>query len=38
MEMVRHHVKEEEDEMFPSVRDAMGRKELQELGEKMQAV
>ena len=27
-EHVNHHVKEEEDEWFPKVRDAMGRKRL----------
>ena len=32
IESVRHHVEEEEGEMFPKVREAMGRKELQELG------
>lgn len=35
IENVRHHVKEEEDEWFPQVREAVGRKELQELGEQM---
>jgi hemerythrin superfamily protein len=34
-ENVRHHVKEEEDEWFPEVRSAMGRKRLQELGKRM---
>jgi hemerythrin superfamily protein len=34
-ENVRHHVEEEEQEWFPEVRKAMGRKELQELGERM---
>jgi hemerythrin superfamily protein len=34
-ENVRHHVEEEEKEWFPEVRKAMGRKELQELGERM---
>ena len=34
-ENVRHHVEEEEQEWFPEVRKAMGRKELQELGAKM---
>lgn len=33
MEMIRHHVKEEEKEMFPMVRDAMSRSELAELGD-----
>lgn len=37
MENVRHHVEEEEQEWFPKVRESMGRKQLQELGEKMQA-
>lgn len=32
IESVRHHVEEEEQEMFPAVREAMGRKALQELG------
>ncbi|MCA1726857.1 MAG: hemerythrin domain-containing protein [Actinobacteria bacterium] len=32
---VRHHAEEEEEEMFPKVRDAMGRNDLQELGQKM---
>lgn len=32
MESVRHHVEEEEGEMFPEVRKAMGRKALTELG------
>jgi hemerythrin superfamily protein len=35
MENVRHHVEEEEHEWFPQVRSAMGRKRLQELGERM---
>jgi hemerythrin superfamily protein len=34
-ENVRHHVEEEEQEWFPEVRKAMGRKRLQELGEQM---
>lgn len=33
IESVRHHVEEEESEMFPLVRDAMGRKALRELGD-----
>ena len=32
---VRHHAEEEEQEMFPKVRDSVGRKELQGLGQKM---
>jgi hemerythrin superfamily protein len=35
IENVRHHVEEEEDEWFPQVRAAMGRKQLQELGKRM---
>ena len=38
MESVRHHVEEEEGEMFPKVREAMGRKALVELYEKMEKV
>jgi hypothetical protein len=34
--MVRHHVEEEEGDMFPKVREAMGRKDLQTLGETME--
>ncbi len=34
-ENVRHHVEEEEKEWFPEVRKGMGRKALQELGERM---
>ncbi|MGW7536027.1 hemerythrin domain-containing protein [Amycolatopsis sp. NPDC054798] len=34
-ENVRHHVEEEEDDWFPEVRSAMGRKRLQELGKRM---
>jgi hypothetical protein len=37
MENVRHHVKEEEDEWFPEVRKAMGRKALADLGDRMTA-
>ena len=36
IENVRHHVEEEEKELFPQVRKAVGRKELGELGEAMQ--
>jgi hemerythrin superfamily protein len=32
-EMVRHHVEEEEQEMFPKVREALGRKELSAIGD-----
>ncbi len=35
IENVRHHVKEEEQDWFPQVRAAMGRKQLQELGARM---
>ena len=36
MENVRHHVEEEEQDWFPEVRKAMGRKRLQELGEQLE--
>ena len=32
-----HHLKEEEEDMFPKVRELIGGKELKELGEKMLA-
>ena len=35
IETVRHHVKEEEQEFFPMVRDDLGRKALTDLGEAM---
>jgi hemerythrin-like domain-containing protein len=35
MENVRHHIEEEEDEWFPTVREKLGRKELQEIGQRM---
>jgi hemerythrin superfamily protein len=37
IENVRHHVEEEEDEYFPKVREALGRKALQELGDAMES-
>ncbi len=36
IEMVRHHVEEEEQEMFPKVRESMGRAELRELGDALE--
>lgn len=36
MESVRHHVEEEEQEMFPTVRDVLGRKALVELYDRME--
>ncbi len=36
IESVRHHVKEEEDELFPEVRKALGRKALGEIGDAME--
>lgn len=33
IENVRHHVKEEESELFPAVRAALGRKRLNEIGD-----
>jgi hemerythrin-like domain-containing protein len=35
IESVRHHIEEEEDEWFPEVREALGRKVLQEIGAQM---
>lgn len=37
IESVRHHMEEEEGEMFPEVRKALGRKRLSEIGEQMEA-
>jgi hemerythrin superfamily protein len=34
---VRHHAGEEEEEMFPQVRQVMGRNDLQDLGQRMLA-
>lgn len=36
MESVRHHVEEEEGEMFPEVRKALGRKRLGQIGEALE--
>ena len=36
IESVEHHIEEEESAWFPDVRDALGRKDLQEIGAKMQ--
>ncbi len=36
MENVRHHVEEEEQEWFPEVRKALGRKRLQEIGGRLE--
>lgn len=36
MEMVEHHIEEEETEMFPDVREAFGRTRLQEIGAELQ--
>ena len=35
IENVEHHIEEEEGEWFPKVREALGRKELSELGARM---
>jgi hemerythrin-like domain-containing protein len=35
IENVEHHIDEEEDEWFPKVRDGLGRKQLQEIGQQM---
>jgi hemerythrin-like domain-containing protein len=36
IENVRHHIEEEEQEWFPEVREALGRKVLQEIGAAME--
>jgi hemerythrin superfamily protein len=36
IENVRHHVEEEEQEWFPKVREALGRKALQDIGAEME--
>ncbi len=36
IENVRHHVEEEEEELFPAVRAALGRKKLAEIGDAME--
>src|SRR6478609_7497742 len=38
IENVRHHIDEEEGELFPKVRDELGRKALGELGDAMETV
>lgn len=35
IENVTHHIGEEEEEWFPKVREGLGRKKLQEIGERM---
>ena len=35
IENVEHHIKEEEEEWFPKVRESLGRKELQEIGARL---
>ncbi len=35
IENVDHHIDEEEGDWFPKVREALGRKELQEIGEQL---
>jgi hemerythrin superfamily protein len=37
MENVRHHVKDEEKELFPEVRKVLGRKRLAEVGDSLEA-
>jgi hemerythrin-like domain-containing protein len=36
IENVRHHIEEEEEDWFPKVRTGLGRKQLQEIGARMQ--
>lgn len=38
IEAIRHHVEEEEGELFPEVRKALGRKRLGELGDQMESL
>ncbi|MER7769468.1 hemerythrin domain-containing protein [Kitasatospora sp. NPDC096140] len=38
IDAVERHIEQEEGDWFPEVRSALGRKELQEIGERMQAV
>jgi hypothetical protein len=38
IESVSHHMTEEENDWFPKVREALGRKELQEMGARMEAL
>jgi hemerythrin superfamily protein len=38
IENVEHHIEEEEGEWFPKVREALGRNQLQEIGEEMLAL
>jgi hemerythrin-like domain-containing protein len=35
IDMVRHHIKEEEEELFPELREVLGRKRLSEIGDAM---
>ncbi|HET6346021.1 MAG TPA: hemerythrin domain-containing protein [Myxococcota bacterium] len=37
-EELEHHIKEEEDEMFPEARDLMSEDQLEEIGDSMQAL
>jgi len=37
IENVQHHMEEEEQDWFPKVRDGLGRKALQEMGEQLLA-
>lgn len=36
IEVVEHHIVEEEDEWFPHVREALGRKQLQDIGVRLE--
>jgi len=38
IENVTHHITEEEDDWFPKVREALGRKQLAEIGRQMQTM
>jgi len=37
-ELIEHHVKEEEDDLFPKVEKALGKEKLEELGATMSAL
>ena len=37
-ENIEHHIKEEEDEMFPKARKVLSREQLEHLGERMEAL
>jgi hemerythrin superfamily protein len=38
IENVEHHIEEEEEEWFPKVREGVGRKQLQEIGDRLEVL